>query len=58
MTFLFLFLFTVIQVHIIAQETISGKVIDNYGAPIMVANVYIGDTYDGTATNEEGVLHF
>ena len=58
MKILLLFLFTLIQANIIAQETVSGKVIDNQGKPVIGANVYIKGTYDGTATNEEGIFTF
>jgi hypothetical protein len=53
-----LLLFTLVHVNLIAQVYISGKVIDNKGVPIMGANVYVKGTYDGTATNEEGLFSF
>lgn len=41
-----------------AQTTVSGKVTDNKGEPILGANVYLDGTYDGTSTNEKGEFSF
>ncbi|MDF4203326.1 carboxypeptidase-like regulatory domain-containing protein [Maribacter sp. SA7] len=56
-TLLFLLL-TLFCYSLFAQSTISGKVIDQQGTPIMGANVYLSGTYDGTATNENGLFTF
>ena len=53
-----LLLCTLIQVSLFAQNTVSGKVIDHQGVPIIGANVYLQGTYDGTATNEDGQFSF
>lgn len=55
--FLFL-LFTITQFSIIAQTTISGKVIDSKKQPILGASIYLDGTYDGTSTNEKGEFSF
>jgi len=41
-----------------AQTTISGKVSDKKGAPIMGANVYLENTYDGATTDSNGKFSF
>ncbi|WP_369753453.1 TonB-dependent receptor [Flavobacterium sp. WC2409] len=41
-----------------AQATISGKVIDEKGKPIVGANVFIEGTYDGATSNEMGDFSF
>lgn len=41
-----------------AQTTISGKVTDTKGEPILGANIYLDGTYDGTSTNEKGEFLF
>jgi outer membrane cobalamin receptor len=41
-----------------AQNTISGKIFDQSGQPILGANVYLEGTYDGASTNEQGVFAF
>lgn len=56
-TLLFLLL-TLLCFKLHAQSTISGKVIDQQGTPIMGANVYLSGTYDGTATNDNGLFTF
>ena len=53
-----LLLFTLIHVNLFAQNTVTGKVIDHQGLPIMGANVYLEGTYDGTATIENGLFSF
>ena len=47
-----------LHLNVIAQKTITGKVIDHQGVPVMGANVYLEGTYDGTATNENGIFSF
>ncbi|MGB2758766.1 MAG: TonB-dependent receptor, partial [Maribacter stanieri] len=56
-TLLFL-LITFFCYNLFAQSTISGKVIDQQGVPIMGASVYLEGTYDGTATSEDGLFSF
>ena len=51
-TFLF---FTAI---IFAQNTISGKVLDQKGKPVPGANIYIDGTYDGATSSETGEFSF
>lgn len=40
------------------QTTISGKVVNEKGNPIVGANVYLEGTYDGASTNTEGIFSF
>ena len=42
----------------IAQETISGTVLQKNGQPIFGANVYLEGTYDGASTDENGRFSF
>lgn len=49
---------TVVQLTAIAQQTISGKVTDTKGEPIMGANVYLKGTYDGASSNDQGKFSF
>ena len=53
-----LFLFTICQLSLIAQTTISGKVTDSKNNAIFGANVYLDGTYDGSSTNENGEFSF
>lgn len=53
-----LLLFTVCQISLLAQATISGKVTDKKNNPIYGANIYLDGTYDGGSTNEEGEFSF
>ena len=41
-----------------AQTTISGTAIDDEGQPLLFANVFLKDTYDGTSTDESGKFSF
>ena len=50
-----LFLFTTL---LSAQNTLSGKVLDQKGNPVSGANIYIDGTYDGTSSNEQGEFSF
>ena len=52
------FLFTICQLSVIAQTTISGKVTDSKNNAIFGANVYLDGTYDGSSTNEKGEFSF
>ena len=55
-------LITIISLFLInlsfSQTTISGKVTDHKGIPIIGANVYLDGTYDGATSNIEGVFSF
>lgn len=42
----------------LAQNTISGKVIDPKGKPVVSANIYIEGTYDGATSDEKGLFSF
>lgn len=54
MTFLGLLFTTVV----LAQTTVSGKVTNTSGVPIVGANVYINGTYDGATTDAQGNFSF
>ena len=58
MKHLLLFLALCISTIIVAQTTISGKIIDNKKTPIFGANIYLEGTYDGTSSDEEGNFSF
>jgi len=51
-----LLLFLLVQLN--AQTIISGKVINKKNEPIVNANVYLENTYDGATTNNEGDFSF
>lgn len=51
-------LIAICQISLVAQTTISGKVTDKKGVPIIGANVYLDGTYDGASTNEKGDFSF
>ncbi|MBN2570931.1 MAG: carboxypeptidase-like regulatory domain-containing protein, partial [Ignavibacteriales bacterium] len=53
----FLFLLLVSQ-NIFSQTRITGKVSDENNSPLIGANVFIQDTYDGTSTKEDGSFIF
>ena len=55
---LLFFIIAICQVSLIAQTTVSGKVTDKKGEPIIGANVYLDGTYDGGSTNEKGEFSF
>jgi len=46
------------QSPLIAQTTIQGSVFNNNGQAIIGANIYILDSYDGTASSPEGLFTF
>jgi len=52
------FIIAICQISLVAQTTISGKVTDKKGEPILGANVYLDGTYDGVSTNEKGIFSF
>ena len=41
-----------------AQTIIKGRVTDTNQQPVVGANIYIEDTYDGTASNADGFFEF
>ena len=51
-------LFCVSTLLTIAQSTLSGKVTDMKGQPVLGANVYLEGTYDGSSTDESGSFSF
>ncbi|MCC1484852.1 TonB-dependent receptor [Winogradskyella immobilis] len=53
-----LILSLILNNFILAQTTISGKVIDTKDLPIASVNVYLEGTYDGATTNEQGEFSF
>lgn len=55
---IFTLLFLAFSIATFAQQTISGKVVDEKGRPITGANVFIEGTYDGDSSNEQGNFSF
>ncbi|MDX6183371.1 TonB-dependent receptor [Flavobacterium sp. Fl-77] len=55
---LFAIAFLFIGSLIFAQNTISGKVVDEKGKPVPGANIYIDGTYDGATSSETGDFSF
>src|SRR5690242_18572375 len=54
-----LFIITLfISLAVSGQTKISGKVTDNRGEGIPMANVILQDTYDGTTTDADGKFEF
>jgi outer membrane receptor for ferrienterochelin and colicin len=51
-------LFTICQISLFAQTTISGKITDSKNTPILGANIYLDGTYDGTSSDEKGEFSF
>ncbi|TVZ57064.1 outer membrane receptor for ferrienterochelin and colicin [Lutibacter sp. Hel_I_33_5] len=51
-------LLIILHFSAIAQNTISGKVTDKKGNPIIGANIYLDGTYDGTSTSDTGEFSF
>lgn len=51
-------LFTIIQFSLLAQTTISGKIVDAKNNAIFGANIYLDGTYDGTSSDEKGEFSF
>ncbi len=51
---LFAFLFVLLCNPIMAQKTITGRVVDNSNQPLEGAAVYLNNTSVGTTTNEKG----
>ena len=57
-TRIFILLLTSLVGNVTAQVNITGYVTDHKGQPIVGANVYLKDTYDGTSTDLEGYFSF
>lgn len=57
-TILLLLIFFLFTTLLAAQNTLSGKVVDQKGNPVSGANIYIDGTYDGTSSNEQGAFSF
>lgn len=55
---LFLVISMLLSLAVTAQTTISGKVTDKKGQPILGANIYLEGTYDGATSNLEGEFSF
>lgn len=55
---LFTITFLLLTVFTFAQNTISGKVLDQKGKPVPGANIYLEGTYDGTTSSETGDFSF
>lgn len=55
---LFTITFLFFTSFIFAQNTISGKVLDQKGKPVPGANIYIDGTYDGATSSETGDFSF
>ena len=55
---IFTFAILLFSVTIFSQNTISGKVVDEKGKPVVGANVFIEGTYDGASTTEMGDFSF
>jgi hypothetical protein len=43
---------------VFSQNTISGRVVDQKGKPVLGANIYIDGTYDGATSSETGEFTF
>ena len=52
--FLFVFLFFICQVHLLAQKKVFGKVTDVGDNPLIGVAVYLNNTSIGTTTDDEG----
>lgn len=52
------FFFFIAYTAIYAQTTIRGTIQDNNGQPVIGANIYILDSYDGSASSPEGEFSF
>ncbi|MEZ0182980.1 TonB-dependent receptor [Flavobacterium oncorhynchi] len=50
--------FLLFTVFIFAQNTISGKVLDQKGRPVQGANIYLDGTYDGATSSAAGEFSF
>lgn len=55
---LFTITFLLLTAFTFAQNTISGKVLDQKGKPVPGANIYLDGTYDGATSSETGEFSF
>ncbi|OOG65801.1 TonB-dependent receptor [Flavobacterium sp. A45] len=55
---IFLALASLFSIALFSQNTISGKIINEKGKPIVGANIYIEGTYDGATSSETGDFSF
>lgn len=55
---LFTITFLLLTAFTFAQNTISGKVLDQKGKPVLGANIYLDGTYDGATSSETGDFSF
>ena len=55
---IFLALASLFSIALFSQNTISGKIINEKGKPIVGANIYIEGTYDGATSSETGEFSF
>ncbi|MFD1551344.1 TonB-dependent receptor [Putridiphycobacter roseus] len=44
--------------YIFSQHTITGKITNEKGSPLLGASIIVSGTYDGTITNQKGVFKF
>ncbi|MFV8377882.1 TonB-dependent receptor [Flavobacterium sp. LB3R33] len=58
LTSIFTFAILLFSLTIFSQNTISGKVVDEKGKPVVGANVFIEGTYDGASSSETGDFSF
>jgi hypothetical protein len=54
----FTLILLLLTVVVLAQSTISGKVVDQKGKPVSGANIYLDGTYDGATSGESGTFSF
>lgn len=55
---IFIFSFLLFANFTFSQSTVSGKVVDQKGNPIVGANIFIEGTYDGISSNDKGDFAF
>jgi len=58
MKYIFLILLGILSIESLAQHTVSGRILDKKGNPVMYANVYIDGSYDGTTSDSSGYFSF
>ena len=52
------YLHLIIYLSFLYPIFITGKITDNEGSPIMYANIYLKDTFDGTSSDVNGEFIF
>ncbi|WP_248722331.1 TonB-dependent receptor domain-containing protein [Seonamhaeicola sp. ML3] len=55
---LIVILITLLSIHLSAQTSITGSVLNTKNEPIIGANVYLEGTYDGCTSNDTGAFTF